>query len=361
MQAAEILAELKGFATRVLLAGQGARLDETTPLLEWGVLDSLTMVQLLEFIREELGIDVPDTLVRPEHFQTLQRLTDLLVRLQAESPPVAGPPTTDGLIRALASHGIERRELPLADGSVQHHLRVEGQKPLWVLLPGLAMHSLAWGEVLRSLAHEQEAVALDLAGFGLSRSPRAVLSLQDHIELTAEAMRRLTPEPVVLIGSSTGGWIAAELARRFPGRVHALVLVGWGLVDSPRQWWRELMSSSNDLDRFLARAYFQAPNLTPAQRAMMADLTARAAYRHFVDDQLLAALPHLLNGITTPTLLVTGEEDRIVPPAAVERAATVLPHARLERLARCGHFPPLERPQELLVVLRAFMSSLRRR
>ena len=65
------------------------------------------------------------------------------------------------------------------------------------------------------------------------------------------------------------------------------------------------------------------------------------------------------DGLTVPTLFVAGERDQIIPAAAVEAAVRRVPDARLEWLARCGHFPPIEQSEELLYTIRSFLAQHR--
>ena len=58
-------------------------------------------------------------------------------------------------------------------------------------------------------------------------------------------------------------------------------------------------------------------------------------------------LPHLLREVQTPTLLVWGEDDRVVPIDSARQYQEALPNARLEIVRGAGHFLDLERPDEL--------------
>ena len=80
-----ILRKLEGFVVKELLDGAKGDLNENTPLLQWGILDSLAMVRMLSFIEEDFSIEVPDESVRPEYFESLGRLADLLVRLSVRA------------------------------------------------------------------------------------------------------------------------------------------------------------------------------------------------------------------------------------------------------------------------------------
>ena len=77
-----MLEELKGFVGSELLDGRSAGLDEHTPLLEWGVIDSLSVAELLSFTSERFEIDVPQSDVTPENLKDLDSYVGLLTRLE---------------------------------------------------------------------------------------------------------------------------------------------------------------------------------------------------------------------------------------------------------------------------------------
>ncbi|MGV9880257.1 acyl carrier protein [Streptomyces sp. NPDC003006] len=82
---AEETAELiTGYVKDTFLDGdEKGELDARTPLLEWGVLNSLNTARLLAFIRERLGVRVPPTAVSPESFKNIDNITALVVSLGA--------------------------------------------------------------------------------------------------------------------------------------------------------------------------------------------------------------------------------------------------------------------------------------
>ena len=77
----EMLGELKEFVVRELLDGRDAGLDEHTPLLAWGVLDSLSVNVLVSYTSERFGIDVPQGEVTPENLKDLDAYVEMLMRL----------------------------------------------------------------------------------------------------------------------------------------------------------------------------------------------------------------------------------------------------------------------------------------
>ena len=85
------------------------------------------------------------------------------------------------------------------------------------------------------------------------------------------------------------------------------------------------------------------------------EMTTRIAWKPYMFNQ---ALPLLLPGVETPTLIVWGKEDRIAPVNCGERYMQALPHAQLVVLDRCGHFVEVEKPDELAKLVREFIDSL---
>ncbi|MEU7043420.1 phosphopantetheine-binding protein [Streptomyces varsoviensis] len=83
IERADLLEKLIGFVRDDLLNGQaGAELTSTTPLLEWGVLDSIKTARLLAFIRDDIGVRVPPKKMVGDHFKDLEHVTDLVLELQ---------------------------------------------------------------------------------------------------------------------------------------------------------------------------------------------------------------------------------------------------------------------------------------
>ena len=70
-------------------------------------------------------------------------------------------------------------------------------------------------------------------------------------------------------------------------------------------------------------------------------------------------LAHLLGGVATPTLVVWGRQDRIVPPICGEQYQRLLPNATLHLLDQCGHLPPLEHPDAFAQLVLDFVDGPR--
>lgn len=363
MNIQEITQNLKDFIINELLDGEEMGLEVDTPLLEWGILDSLSMVSLLAFIEENLGIQVPSKEVKPENFDNLQAITNLLDALSKEKQQEKKEqePTsvahTGTMVQVLTSYGVRSDiiELPTAD---HHVLRTSGKKPTWVLLPALGNPSTSWGEFLRMLINEQEVVSIDLVGFGLSASYRSEpYSYEEHLEEEIQVLQKLDQNPIVLVCSSITALIGTAIARRYPKKIKALIILGFGVVEDPNTWCQEMRQISKSLEQYLNSTYYKAPKLVAPLQMLLTESFKQPAYDSFLQN-LEIPMKTAFDNINVPTLLIAGEDDRLISKASVNAAAAKIAGSQAVFLARCGHFPQVERTQETLVLIQKFLKDI---
>jgi pimeloyl-ACP methyl ester carboxylesterase len=175
-------------------------------------------------------------------------------------------------------------------------------------------------------------------------------------EATREAGR------VSVVGLGFGGWIAAEMATMAPRAFHRLVLVGaMGVKPERGEIADQALVSYIDYVRrgFTDQAAFdriygaEPPTPTLEQWDLNREMTFRIAWKPYMYNP---TLPHLLGGVTTPTLLVWGRDDRIVPLECGERYAKALGDARLEIVEGAGHFVEMEKPEALAALVTSFVT-----
>ena len=163
-----------------------------------------------------------------------------------------------------------------------------------------------------------------------------------------------------LLGLGFGGWIAAEMASMAPRDVERLVLVGaMGLKPPQGDILDQALLSYIDYARagFHDGAKFEAIyGAEPSTDQLVEwdicrEMSFRLAWKPYMYSQ---TLPHLLRGMTAPSLVIWGEDDRVVPVSAADAYMRALPEARLEILPRCGHCAEMEWPAELARLVTEF-------
>jgi pimeloyl-ACP methyl ester carboxylesterase len=167
--------------------------------------------------------------------------------------------------------------------------------------------------------------------------------------------------PYHLVASSLGGKVAVEYAARYPDRVNRVVLLcPSGMGDHERLPVVEGVRR-NDLRSIIDSIFWDArmadPRLLlyyqahfPSRRWRTGLLrTIRGTMDHCVVDRL-PRVPH-------PTLLVAGQEDRIVDPCQAERAARLLPQGRFVCIPQCGHAPQIEKPSYINRLITRFLTD----
>ena len=210
-----------------------------------------------------------------------------------------------------------------------------------------------WMPVHDLLARHRRVLLPVHPGFGHSEGLDAIETMEDLVFHTLDVLDALSLERPDVVGLSMGGWLAAELALRHPGRVNRLVLVDAVGVRLPGVPMADVFMLSPPKARQLLFhdpaspvALSLLPDTPPPDRAETVLRGREAAARLLWNPaQAYRRLTARLWRIRAPTLVVWGADDRLVPPAYGEAWARGIPGARLVTIERCGHLPPLECPE----------------
>ncbi|MEO8308073.1 MAG: alpha/beta fold hydrolase [Pseudomonadota bacterium] len=246
---------------------------------------------------------------------------------------------------------------------------IAGQLPL-VCVHGWGMNLRVFDALREALRGQCSSWALDLPGHGRSDWHDARGDLESQLQDLQAAL----PARCVLMGWSLGAQLALELARRAPQQVAALVLItctprftqapDWpqGMAAQTLQAfeslllqdWRQTLRDfvqlqvrggrNADATREQLEAALQAHGL-PRQQALRAGL------------DILVELDQraVLGRIGQPTLVVSGQNDRVTPPDACRWMADALPNARYLQIDRAGHAPLLSHVDEVAAAVREFL------
>ena len=81
MNQSEVLDGVKSYISREVLDGKDIGLNESTPLLEWGIINSIEMARIVSFIQDQFRVKVPADKILPDNFKDLASITNLVVEL----------------------------------------------------------------------------------------------------------------------------------------------------------------------------------------------------------------------------------------------------------------------------------------
>jgi pimeloyl-ACP methyl ester carboxylesterase len=300
-------------------------------------------------------------------------------------PLVIPLPPLQGVLTPAELAGTDSRFVTLQGLSI--HYKPFGQgTPNLVLLHGFLANTFTWHKVIQPLAEGARVVAFDRPGFGLSARPLEwegadPYAPETQADLVISLMDHLGMGKAILVGHSAGGTMAALTALRYPERIEALVLVapaiytdggapGWAkpLLGSPQMrrlgplLLRSFFESQVQSNRLIQRAWHDPSLVTP--EILAGYLTTfqvqdwdRSLWAFTLSSQDLE-LENRLDVLTLPVLVITGEDDRVVPTGESIRLTEELPDARLVVIPDCGHVPMEECPQSFLESITGFLIEL---
>ncbi|WP_338110401.1 alpha/beta fold hydrolase [Rhodovastum atsumiense] len=226
-----------------------------------------------------------------------------------------------------------------------------------LLLPGLLCDARLWRDQMNALAGPVEPIVADLTH-------------HDKIDDMARHALAAVPGRFALCGLSMGGYVALAVMRLAPERVTRLCLMDTtARPDTPEQMRRRrgLIALTRG-NRFRGVTPRLLPQLLHPDRLGDAalcqevmDMADRVGRQAFLRQQ--HAILHRpdsrpgLREIGVRTLVVVGSHDAVTPPALSEEMAEAIPGAALRMVPEAGHLPPMEQPDSIIELLRAWMED----
>ena len=244
-------------------------------------------------------------------------------------------------------------------------VEVEGEGPTVLMVHGLGGTSNFYQVQAEALAERFRVVRVDSAGAG--RSPVADgIDIGSHAEDLAAVLDELGVDAAAVVGHSMGTLVVRELARRHPGRVSALALLG--AVREPAEAGRQAQRDRAAVLREKGTAAV-APGVVanalsettrrekPEVAAFVRELVMRQdaeGYARNCEALAAATDPGPVAG-ALPLLLITGSDDKVGPPEASQEIADAHGSASVEILPGVGHWTALEAARPVTDLLLKFL------
>ena len=238
-----------------------------------------------------------------------------------------------------------------------------GAGPPVLLLHGMdTVHREA--RFLDLLGAHAEIIAPSSPGFGNTRRPPDFDTIYDLVHLYLALIDELPYDKLALVGLSFGGWLAAEVAAACSHKLSRLVLVDpLGIKLGDRES-RDILDVFNVNPAEVRRCSWHDPKNAPDYDAM----TDEELIIHARNREALCLygwhpclynpqLKQWLGRIRVPTLVLWGASDRVVTPDYGRAYAGLIPGARFELIEAAGHHPEIERPEDFVERVAAFLKE----
>ncbi len=247
--------------------------------------------------------------------------------------------------------------------------RIAGDGPPVTLIHGVGSYLESWDGVIAALGGGYQFLRYDLRGHGASPKPPGPYTLDDFVDDLAALLDARGIESTHLTGFSLGGLIAQAFALAHPDRLRSLTLISTvaGRTDAEKAAVQRRATTlaekgagthlTDAVDRWFTEDFIASrPDVLEERRRRSLNNDPdcyAAAYRVLADYDLAGRLPE----ITTPTLVMTGENDVGSTPRMADLIADRIPDSRLHIFPRLKHSVLLEAPDQVAAQMRPFLET----
>ena len=223
-----------------------------------------------------------------------------------------------------------------------------------VLVPGLGSDAAVWRRTITALGDEVQCIVGDTLS-------------DDTLVGMARRILDQAPPSFGLAGVSMGGMVALEMMRIAPERVTRLALVD---TSSRPDTWRQkvyrrlanaVVGTRSDYRRLAAGSLGKLVHASTSDvvRDELMTMSVRVGPKAYIrQNRAVMARDDLcavLRGVTVPTAVIVGSEDRMTPVELSREIHTLTPGSTLHVIPDCGHLPPIERPEATAALLKTLL------
>ena len=310
---------------------------------------------------------------------TLRNILIVLLIILLVGPFLVPVPPLENTVSAESLADEDSKFIEINGVNVHYKTYGEGE-PTFILLHGFGASLFSWREVVEPLAEFGTVIAYDRPAFGLTERPmewegESPYSQDSQVELVIGLMDALGVEQATLVGNSAGGTISMLTALKYPERVTSLILVDPAVYagGGAPAWIRPLLGTpqfdhlgplfARQLQvqgtEFLKTAWHDPSKITPEifegyQEPLQIENWDKALWELTVSSRE-SGLAERVSEFDLPILVITGDDDRIVPTEQSLRLAEELPNAELAVIPQCGHVPHEECPTVFMQAVTEFL------
>ena len=248
----------------------------------------------------------------------------------------------------------------------------QGQPPL-LLLHGFDSSVFEFRRLLPHVSAFRETWTIDLLGFGLTdRTVTTTFSPEAIKQHLYDFWRQLINQPMVLVGASMGGAAAIDFALTYPDAISQVVLLdSAGLAAGPAMGkfmfppldrWATAFLKNPGVRRRISQQAYADKSFVTADAELCASLHLACpnwseALISFTKSGGYNFLSDRIADITASTLIIWGQQDKILGIKDATRFTEILPSATLRWLDQCGHVPHLEQAEATAQAIQEFLTE----
>lgn len=269
---------------------------------------------------------------------------------------------------------MARKQIVIDGSEINYWEGGNPRKPTLLLIHGFGACKENWGLLVRYLRDDYHLLVPDVAGFGESNFHFGCdYTLAAQADRLLQWLQRTNCGPVYAIGNSMGGAIAAQMAAQQPEHISRLCLMNAAGAPGSRMTLLELGLHAGDnylipnnrqeMLRLFNMATFNNRFILGRSLSLVTstEMIHRSTINHHLFGKLVESLPDTykkLPNIEAPTLVLWGDNDKVLDVTAADAFCDVIPSAGAYILPGTGHLPMLERPKQTAVVLDTFAREL---
>ena len=275
--------------------------------------------------------------------------------------------------------GLEAREVSIGDMTYSY---LEGGNPSGdtiLMVHGFSAHKDNWLLLSDRLSDEYHIIAIDLAGHGDSSSgPELDYRIPLQVDRVNDILGKIKPGKVHYMGNSMGGAIGLLFAEKYPEHLKTLTLIDNAGIESPTpsEFFQLLEKGENPLIPRKPGDFEVLINFVMSDAPFMPwpipnELERRALARTDLNEQIFVDMmksrkevgspeyiEKVLTSIDVPTLVIWGEEDRVLDVSSIDVMKAHIPNMQAVILPGVGHVPMMEAPKKVAQAFQNFTHQM---
>ncbi len=252
-----------------------------------------------------------------------------------------------------------------------------------LLLHGFGVSSYSWHNISKPLSQKNKLFLIDLKGFGLSDKPLDnKYSIGNQVEIIVNFIQKNNLQNLILIGHSMGGTVALQTVLQCI-KTGNNFLKGLILIDSPAYKQRlplfiqilripvlnklifSFLPAKLCTKLLLKKCFFDDTKITDEMIENYSRFFNMSGSSHALIATAKKLIPKNTDDITSkykeikiPTLIIWGEDDKIVPLSIGQCLEQEIPNSKLAIIPDCGHMPQEEKPEETAEIISDFLKNI---